>query len=239
MQKISEGLRQLELKDLVNPLFEIDAYSSKMGEDQDVCVVSFSVNDRMSAKDLMEFIEKGYNFVLDSDVSSGENKDGKYFVFIELDRNQKLAEQIQEILYGVKKLTGIDDWKYKYHKKTVYKDADLENLRQIPTTPSMYESYLNEVKSESLKSFFNKTLMDDLTLNDSMITIHKPFNQKIKLLIIDEEPTILEGAPLVDENSTAEIFWLTKVLGNYDISKFGDKFLFSNESRQILLQRVD
>ena len=28
----------------------------------------------------MEFIEKSYTFVLDSDISSGENEDGEYFV---------------------------------------------------------------------------------------------------------------------------------------------------------------
>ena len=49
-----------------------------MGEDRDVCVISFQVTDRAPAKDLMEFIEKGYHFVLDSDVSSGENEKGEY-----------------------------------------------------------------------------------------------------------------------------------------------------------------
>ena len=71
-QQLNEGLRSNDLKDMVRNVFNIDTHRSKMGEDRDVCVLSFTVKDRNPAKDLMEFIEKGYNFVLDADVSSGE-----------------------------------------------------------------------------------------------------------------------------------------------------------------------
>lgn len=83
---LTEGLRPFELEDLVYPIFEVDTYRSKMGEDQDVCVISFHVKDRAPANDLMEFIEKGYSFVLDADVSSGENSRGEYHVFVEVSR---------------------------------------------------------------------------------------------------------------------------------------------------------
>ena len=83
--------------------------------------------------------------------------------------------------------------------------------------------------------------MDDISLENSVITIHKPFNQQVKMKWVDEESSqsIVEGAPSVDETSTAEIFWLTKVIGNYDIQKFGDRFLFTNGPRTIFLQRIE
>ena len=112
-QQLNEGLRSNDLKDMVHSVLTIDTHRSKMGEDRDVCVLSFKVNDRNPAKDLMEFIEKGYNFVLDADVSAGENEDGEYFVFVELSRTPRLAEQIKELEYGVRKLTDIEDWKFK------------------------------------------------------------------------------------------------------------------------------
>jgi hypothetical protein len=62
----------------------------------------------------MEFIEKGFSFVLDADVSSGENEEGEYSVFVEIERNKKIAENIKDLLYGVTKLTGIEDWKFSY-----------------------------------------------------------------------------------------------------------------------------
>lgn len=241
-QQLNEGLRPLDLKDMIYPIIEIDTYRSKMGEDRDVCVISLHAKDRNPAKDVMEFIEKGYGFVLDADVSSGENSKGEYHVFVELDRTPKLAEQIQEIAYGVKKLTGIAEWKFRYYKNNNDHDLSEENLsRLVPSTPSMYEGMMHKQKVESVRQFFNKTLMDDLTIENSMITIHKPFNQKIHLkwLSEDDPQSVLESAPSVDTDSTAEIFWLTKVLGNYDISKFGDKFLFTNGERAMLLQRTD
>ena len=129
---------------------------------------------------------------------------------------------------------------FRYYKDREVHEATEENIKRIvPSSARMYESAVARFKTEEVKSFFNKTLMDDLTLNDSVITIHKPFDQKIKLKLVDESPTVLEDGPSVDDTSTAEIFWFTKVLGDYNISKFGDKFLFSNRDRQMLLQRID
>jgi len=187
-QQLNEGLRSDDLLNLVHPIFDIDTYRSKMGEDRDVCVLSFKVKDRAPAKDLMEFVEKGYSFVLDADVSSGENDQGEYFVFIELSRNEKLSENIKELTYGINKLTG-----------------NLEN---------------------------------------DVITIKKPFNKFVRLKIIGEDNTqhILENTEdttTVDQTSTSEVFWLTKVLGDYNITKIGENFLFDNKGRAMLLQRID
>lgn len=240
--QLNEGLRPLDLSNLVSDKFDVDVFRSKMGEDRDVCVVSFEVKDRYPAKDLMEFIEKGYNFVLDADVSSGEDENGNYHVFVELPRSPDLTEHIKDILYGVKNLSGLNDWKFKYHKKSGVYEADAENLKKyIPSTPTLYEDYISRFKTESVKKFFNRTLMDDLTLDDSVITIYKPFDQKIKLRWVNEDDAqaMVEGAMSIDTDSTAEILWLTKVLGDYNISKFRDKFLFTNEDRTMILQRID
>jgi hypothetical protein len=239
---INEGLRPLDLKDLVLPMFSIDTFRSKMGEDVDVCVLGFSVKDRYPARDLMEFIEKGFNFVLDADVSSGENSKGEYHVFVELDRTNKIPDQIRELIYGINKLSGLSEWKFIYHKDKKTYDLSEDNLEKIvPTNPRLYEQKMNQIKVESLQKFFSKTLMDDLTLENDCITIHKPFNQKIHLKWCQEDDPqkIVETAPSIDESSTAEIFWLTKVLGDYDISKFGDKLLFTNGDRAMILQRTD
>jgi len=244
-QQLNEGLRPLDLEEMIYPLFEIDTHRSKMGEDRDVCVVTFKVKDRNPAKDVMEFIEKGFDFVLDSDVSSGENADGEYFVFVELNRTPQLSEQIKEITYGVKKLTGIDDWKFKYHKMAGEHDMTQESLTKvIPPTPEEYDRHLNKIQTEGIKRFFSKTLMDNLTLEGDIITIHKPFDRQVKLRMVKEASTdsILEGVEdtiTMDDAATSEVFWLTKVLGDYNINKVGDKFMFDNGGQAMLLQRIE
>jgi hypothetical protein len=238
---VTEGLRPSDLKNFVRPMIEIDSYKSKMGEDRDVCVVNFHVLDRMPARDLMEFIEKGFNFVLDADVSAGENSKGEYHVFVEIDRTKMLPKQIDDLLYGVNKLTDIDGWKFRYYKNKNTYDVTESNIKSIvPLTPGLYEDTMNRFKVENIKTFFNKTLMDDLSLEENVVVIHKPFNQQIKLRLVDEneENEITETAPAVDSNSTAEIFWMTKVLGDYDISKYGDRFVFTNGDRTMTFKRI-
>jgi nitrate reductase NapAB chaperone NapD len=241
-QQLNEGLRSDDLKNMITPIFSIDTFKSKMGEDRDVCVMSIVANDRAPAKDLMEFVEKGYNFVLDADISSGEDDKGQYHVFIELPRTPRLAEQIKELKYGIEKLTGITEFKFVYHKQNVEHDLTEETLRNvIPNTPASYDGLLSRMKTEGVKEFFNKTLMDDLTLDGDVITIHKPFNQKIQLRWLNtEEDTqpVIEETIAIDPVSSAETFWLTKVLGDYDINKFGDKFLFTNDGKAMLFQRI-
>ena len=243
-QQLNEGLRPEDLELMVHPIFEVDTFRSKMGEDQDVCVISFQVKDREPARDLMEFIEKGYSFVLDSDVSSGENNKGEYSVFVEIERSPKLAENIKEIMYGVKKLTGIDDWKFKYHKNKAVHEVSEDTLRDvIPSSARDYDGLMNKFKTEGIKRFFNKTLMDDLTLDGDIITIHKPFDKKIQLRMVKESDTdsILEGSTdtvTLDQEAMSEIFWLTKVLGNYNINKIGENFMFDNNGQAMLLQRI-
>jgi hypothetical protein len=242
---IFEGLRPLDLNDLVYPFFEVDSYRSKMGDDNDVCVVNFHVKERSAANDLMEFIEKGYSFVLDADVSSGENSRGEYHVFVELDRTPRLYKQIDEMLYGVKRLTGVDLWKFKYYKDKDTHEVNEDTLKKyIPSSPSLYEGRVRQYQTESFRDFFNKTLMDDLTFDGTAITIHKPYDKKYSFKVIKEgdRSQILENnsdSLTLDNNAMGEIFWLTKVVGDYNINKLGDYFIFENGDKAMLLQRIE
>lgn len=242
---IQEGLRGKDLQDLVYPIFEVDTFRSKMGEDKDVCVLTFQSKDRSPAKDFMEFVEKGYHFVLDADISAGENMEGEYSIFVEMKRTPKIYENIRELLFGVSKLTGIDDWEFKYYKEKETTSATTENLKKkIPGSSKIYEQVLQKFRTNEVKEFFNKTLMDDLVLENDVITIVKPFDVEVKLRLIKEgsHNQILENidvAPSVSEESMAEIFWLTKVMGDYNIGKFGDNFVFTNGSQSMILQRIN
>ena len=242
---LEEGLRKGDLEDLIYPIFEVDKFRSKMGEDRDVCVVTFQAKDRYPAKDLMEFIEKGFSFVLDADVSSGENEEGEYSVFVEIERSKQIAEQVKELIYGISKLTNINEWKFQYYKDDTTREVTTENLKEvIPADGQMYEAKMAKFRVNEVKSFFSKTLMDNLELQDDLITIYKPFNKTVKLRWIKEGRTkdIIEGidAPTqIDVGASSETFWLSKVLGDYNISKMGDNFLFTNGDKAMLLQRAD
>src|SRR5210317_464172 len=97
------GLLKNDLAHLIDSIIEIDSYKSKMGADSDIVTLAFSVHGNEPAKDLENFIEKGYPFVLDADVTSGEQTDGTYKVFVEVERSKDIPTQILEIADGVKK----------------------------------------------------------------------------------------------------------------------------------------
>lgn len=240
---LKEGLRANDLEDLVYPIFEVDTFKSKMGEDPDVCVVTFQAKDRYPARDFMEFVEKGYPFVLDADVSAGENKDGEYSIFVEMERNNRLVENIMEMLFGVGRICGINDWKFTYYKDKNEKEATTENLKKIvPTSSKIYEQTMNRFRTDEVKSFFTKTLMDDLTLEENIITIHKHFGNKYQFELVQEGDNklieSLKDATNIDQDATAETFWLTKVFGDYNITKVGEDFVFTNENRSMILKRI-
>jgi hypothetical protein len=138
---LNENLEYGDLKRLVHDELHIDEYKSKMGDDADVCVLSFKVAGKEPSIDLVNFIEKGYEFVLDADVSSGEKEGGDYLVFVELERTKDLPEQIMRLLGDIKNLTEVDpsEWRVVYRKSDKEHDLTEEALAKlIPLTPEEY-----------------------------------------------------------------------------------------------------
>ena len=169
MQLNEDSLQAGDLRDLVHHVFEVDSYRSKMGDDKDVVVISFTVESKDPADDLVNFIEKGYDFVLDADVTPGELSNGKYKVFVELQRDSHVAEHISDLLYGVKKLTGLEDFKFRYYKSFDSKDAVREMLEEvIPNDPNTYEESIKEHAMESYEHFFAKGRLEKVVMEGDL-----------------------------------------------------------------------
>lgn len=140
-QQFNEGLEHGDLARLIHPELHVDEFKSKMGDDSDIVVVSFKVVDKEPALDLVNFVEKGYDWVLDADVSSGELSDGEYLVFVELERTPDVTDRIDELLNDLLNLTKqeIGEWRFQYQKGTQV-PYTVDALAVIPTTPEEYNS---------------------------------------------------------------------------------------------------
>ena len=129
----------------------VDEFSSKMGDDDDIIVISFFVRDLQAAKDLVGWFEKGYDFVLDADRSPGEIKPGRYLVYVEIRRRSAAGAQVEELLDDLETLTEFtkDDWTMHYRGKTVPFTRDTFDS-MVPLSPKAYrEKYdaeLNEMR---------------------------------------------------------------------------------------------
>lgn len=112
-----------------------------MGNDEDMVVLSFKVGGKDPAIDLVNFIEKGYDWIIDADTSAGEMDDGDYVVFVEMERTPRVPAQIMEMLNDLVGLTEneIPAWRVKYHKTGTDHGCDLDTLKSIiPATPGDY-----------------------------------------------------------------------------------------------------
>ena len=139
---LQEGLEHGDLKRLVHNEMHIDEFKSKLGDDKDVIVVTLKVASKGPAEDLVGFIEKGYDWVLDGDLSPGEMEDGSYVVFIELARDKDAPKNIIQFIEDLENLTDIslDEWRVRYYKGREETTLSLEALESmVPTSPEAYE----------------------------------------------------------------------------------------------------
>jgi len=233
------GLRENDLQDLIVPMFEIDSYKSKMGSDKDICVMSFNVLEKAAADDLVQFIESGYNFVLDADATSGEQSDGYYRVFVEMEREEGIAKQIMELADGVSRLTG-SEFKYRYYKGFKPNELTIESLQDtVPTDAESYDELVNESNLNNFKNFFNNSYVDEIFMEDENdLIVKKMYADPLGFKVKDFGSTteILESIEeKINMNDYAEILFLTKYLGDYNISKFGDKTITLEQADKMLV----
>jgi len=237
------ALRELDLKNLVKHIFEIDNYKSKLGDDGDICVISFTVFYQDPAKDLENFFEMGYDFVLDADCTPGELEDGNYRVFVEIERSRHLPNQIMELIDGLEKLTGIENFRFRYYKNFKSKEATLDNLEfAIPKNKNEYDQATSGTQLENFNNFFAGSYQDSIELLDESIIFKRTWGEPLTFNIIAsgtkrEIYDLVKGPIILEGKDVAEVMYLTKYIGNYNITKIGSTFIFESRGHAVALTR--
>jgi hypothetical protein len=144
-----EGLQYRDLEGMMKPTIHVDEFSGKMGDDEDIIVLSFFVRDKQAAKDLVAWFEKGYDFVLDADRSPGEIKPSRYLVYVEMRRRSAAPQYVAELIDDLGTLTEheSEDWTMRYNGQT-QPWSEEAFASTVPLTPADYrrthEADLNE-----------------------------------------------------------------------------------------------
>jgi hypothetical protein len=214
-----------------------------IGDDDQVVVVSFEVKHEDAAKDLENFIEMGYSFVLDADCTAGETDDGSYFVFVELERGRHIAEQILEILEGVKKLANLDHMRFRYFKNFKSQEANIENINiAVPQDKDSYELATKRNTMDNFQEFFKNSYADEIKLIDESISFTRPYSGTVTFDIVasgnkNNVYDSIKGPIVLESKDMAEVMFLTKVIGNYNINKISNTFIFENNGWAVALER--
>jgi hypothetical protein len=152
LHPLCENLEYQDLKGMLKPRVHVDEFAAKMGDDDDVVVISFFVRDKAASQDLVNWFEKGYDWVLDADMSPGEIKPGRYLVYVEMRRRSTAGQRVAEMLDDLETLIeySAKDWTMHYGGED-HPFSREEFDRLVPLSPTQYrktkEKDLNEMRS--------------------------------------------------------------------------------------------
>jgi len=243
MTLVNEGLKAGDLEGIIGKRFSVDQFKSKMGDDRNIMVLAFTADSQAAAKDLERFAETGYKEVLDADATPGTMEDGKYRVFIEFARQEKVDQHIGKFLDDLKKLTNIDTFEFTYHKRSVPFEASTDNLAKVlPLTPIAYTQKVQQLRLGEVKDFFDKFNMMEFKLDHNIISMKKQNADSLKfeLHAFGETKMIMNEVKAfrLDSDAMSECMWLTKYFGPYQITKTTeDRFIFSKGGESALLSK--
>lgn len=236
------GLQAGVLNGLLHSIIEIDEFSSKMGDDKNIITISFKVKYEDPAKDLVKFIEGGYKSVLDCAISSGEQDDGTYRVFVEIPRNKNSIKHILDIVEDCKKLSKIKQFRFRYYKNFKSKKLNQENLENtVITDPDKYGISKRIAEQYNIDNFFAKSHVDKISLNENTLTLQKLYSDPLQLKIIDYDTRNNIFSNLNETynfNDFGEIIYMVKYLGDYDITKYGNKIIIENNGFCLVTERM-
>ena len=234
-------LRNGDLERLIDNIIEIDSFQSKMGSEEDVITLSISVKNKPAAQDLMDFIEKGYEFVLDAETTTGEQSDGNYRVFVEIDRSRRAVSEILEIIGGLKRLSNINDLKFRYYKSFRSVPLNKKQLeKSIPVTSDQYIELKDKMKLNNYSNFFDRSFVESIYMDHNDLIIQKKWSDPLRFKFIDfgSKKTIDKSlTETFNHNDYPEILFLTKYIGDYNISKYGKYITMENDGKTLMVQR--
>lgn len=239
------SLKNGDLAGTVLPDVSIDEFEPKAGDEKDVIVVAFYLNDQNPADDLNTFIQRGFIDTLDVEVSPNTDEEGRYLVFVEMSRDDTFPNKFQALLKDVGNLTGDMDWRVKTHlmDDQVFAFNDPELFNHIILNPVEYvpkDEYMKESVQKELNEFLQDSLLFYLNIEGSSVTMGNSRNMVMAEMVdVGDYDTVIGRNFLAESafnlnNKTTEQMALEHILGNVQVLPIG-KYLSVNRGDKIML----
>ena len=153
---LNEGLDYHDLDGQMVPTVTVDEYEAHMGTNSEIVTLAFTVKSQAAGNDLADWFERGYDWVLDAQVSEGEIRPGKYLVFVEMNRRSSVPKRIIELLDDLETLTDmpVKDWTVMVDEEEYAPEEEI--LKQVMTiSPHDYRE-TEEVDEEETEEEINE-----------------------------------------------------------------------------------
>ena len=122
--------------------------------------------------------------------------------------------------------------------------ANNENLDgTIPKNKDDYEVTIQENHMNNFSNFFGRSYLEQVSVDQEDIVFQKKYAEPLRMRISDfgakaEVYDNIVGPIMLEGSSMSEIMYFTKYVGNYNITKIGDKFVFENGKYAVALEKV-
>lgn len=229
-----------EMSGFVNPQISIDSFQAKLGNDNDVSVLKFESSNKDVARDLVNFIESGFDFVLDADYSPSKNKNGSFDIFVEVERTADLPKNILNLTRDIEQVTGILPWTFSFYKNEDQHKLTQENLNNfVPTSPSEYDFLTDEKIDEDIAKFFESSNVKNIKRNGKTLTLNKNFSKHIfEMQALNAD--IANSVYKIDNSSESQSTYVNSWIGaGYRVVKLDDSFQISKDENTIILKPKD
>jgi hypothetical protein len=148
-----------------------------------------------------------------------------------------------EIIEGVKTVTGLDSMRFRYFKSFKSQEATEENLSAVvPKDKNSYRVATERNHLDNFSNFFSNSYADTLNVIDESISFKRPYSGTVIFDIINSGSKkdiydSIKGPIVLESKDMAEVMFLTKVIGNYNINKIGKTFIFERNNWAVALER--
>jgi hypothetical protein len=239
------SLKNGDLAGTILPDVSIDEFEPKAGEELDVIVVAFYLNDEAPAEDLNTFIQRGFIDTLDVEVSPNTDEEGRYLVFVEMSRDDTFPNKFNALLKDVGNVSGNTDWRVKTYfsdgQTFAYDDPELMNY--IVIDPADYvpkdKFKMKEVK-EAIEEFFGASLVANLTIDGNVVTLVGNGKRVVAEVVDVGDYDAVIGRNFLSESAFGvgqnpyEAKVLISILGNCQVLPIG-KYLCINNDEKVML----
>ena len=95
----------------------------------------------------------------------------------------------------------------------------------------------------SVFTFFKNSYADEIKLLDESISFKRTYSGTVTFKIVNSNSKqniyeSIKGPIILETKNMAEVMFLTKVIGNYNINKIGNTFIFENDGWAVALERI-
>lgn len=219
-----QGLRPEVLKDLIHDIISVDEYTAKI-EENNIVVMFQVLNNFDAAYDLSSFIEKSPIGAIDTEAAETPNLDGRYQVFVEMERNAEFVEKLLTLIKTIENICPNPGWKIQLYGVNDPIDVDFDEIQER----------VNLGSPDALSEFFNKA--DINIINEG---------QTLKLETLYGDLHYSAGSGFASEEYVQKLLKvetkldtsrLSSILGeSYTVLRSGNQYIIENSGKYLVLR---